>query len=185
MIYLHTKYQKPTLKDETAGVPTRNKLFKTYYLILRSKVKVKGHQLGTRHTVFIWSTYISNIKSLHQKMKQKWSGQEISFSKPIIWPWGQRSRSKVTKLGTRHIVYIWSTYMPNIKVLCQQTIKATPSTTWYDRSKFELWTLGTLVDSKMSLSHSAHGGLTKHFCHMRPMVNLLSIFHRCIICINK
>ena len=33
--------------------------------------------------------------------------------KSLIWPWGQSS--KVTNNGTRHIVWRWSTYMPNMQ----------------------------------------------------------------------
>ena len=40
-----------------------------------------------------------------------------------IWPWSQNSRSKVTNNGTRHIVWGWSTYMPNMKSLSWTTKK--------------------------------------------------------------
>ena len=41
----------------------------------------------------------------------------------LIWPWGQSSRSQVTINGTRHIVWRWSTYMPNMKSLSWTTKK--------------------------------------------------------------
>ena len=93
---------------------------------MRSKVKVKGHQIWyATHRLYMiylhtkyWSP-MSRDKKVVARTRNK-------LKKTIIWPWGQRSRSKVTKFGTRHIVYIWSTYIPNIKVLCQETKKLWP-----------------------------------------------------------
>ena len=49
-----------------------------------------------------------------------------------IWPWSQNSRSKVTNNGTRHIVWGWSTYMPNMKSLSWTTKKSySPDTICY------------------------------------------------------
>jgi hypothetical protein len=46
---------------------------------------------------------------------------QIVTVKSLIWPWGQSSRSKVTNNGMRHIVWRWSTYMPNMKSLSWTT----------------------------------------------------------------
>ena len=46
--------------------------------------------------------------------------------KSLIWPWGQSSRSKVTNNGTWHIVWRWSTCMPNMQSLSWTTKKLQP-----------------------------------------------------------
>jgi hypothetical protein len=46
--------------------------------------------------------------------------------KSLIWPWGHSSRSKVIINGTRHIVWRWFTYMPNMKSLSWMTKKLQP-----------------------------------------------------------
>jgi hypothetical protein len=52
----------------------------------------------------------------------------ILTSRSNIWPWGQSSRSKVTNNGTQHIIWRWSTYMPNMQSLSWTTKKLQPIT---------------------------------------------------------
>jgi hypothetical protein len=88
-------------------------------LTLRSKVTNNG----TQHIVWRWSTYMPNMKNLSWTTKKLQPGHDLLRMQGPIWPWGQNSRSKVTNNGTRHIVWRWSTYMPNMKSLSWTTKK--------------------------------------------------------------
>jgi hypothetical protein len=81
---------------------------------------------GTRHTVWRWSTYMPYMKSLSWTTKKLQPGHDLLRTQGPIWPRGQNSRSKVTNNGTRHIVWRWSTYMPNMKSLSWTTKKLQP-----------------------------------------------------------
>ena len=74
----------------------------------------------------MWSTHMHNIKSLSHKTKQLQPGHKPVIKKAIIWPWGQSSKSNVTKHGTPHIILRWSTHMSNIKSLSHKTKKLQP-----------------------------------------------------------
>ena len=76
---------------------------------------------GTRHIVWRWSIYMPNMKSLSWTTKKLHPGHDLLRMQELIWPWGQKSRSKVINNGTRHIVWRWSTYMPNMKSLSWTT----------------------------------------------------------------
>jgi hypothetical protein len=86
-----------------------------------------------------------NMKSLSWTTKQLQTGHDLLRMQGSIWPWGQNSRLKVTNNGTWHIVWRWSTYMPNMKSLSWTTkvtartqfvMDAQPSLTL--RSKFKV-----------------------------------------------
>jgi hypothetical protein len=91
-------------------------------LTLRSKFTNNG----TRHIVWRWSTYMPNMQSLSWMTKKLQPGHDLLWTQGPIWPLGQNSRSKVTNNGTRHIVWRWSTYMPNMKCLSWTTKKLQP-----------------------------------------------------------
>ena len=74
----------------------------------------------------MWSTHMHNIKSLSHKTKQLQPGHKPVIKKAIIWPWGQSSKSNVTKHGTPHIILRWSTHMPNINSISRKTNKLQP-----------------------------------------------------------
>jgi hypothetical protein len=69
---------------------------------------------GTRHIIWRWSTYMQNMKSLSWTTKKLQPGHDLLWTHGPDWPWGQSSRSKVTNNGMWHIVWRWSTYMPNM-----------------------------------------------------------------------
>ena len=73
-------------------------------LTLRSKFKVKGHQQW-------YATHRLEVVYLHAKY-----GKITNLT----------LKSKVTNNGTRHIVWGWSTYMPNMKILSWTTKKLQP-----------------------------------------------------------
>jgi hypothetical protein len=89
-----------------------------------SRSKVTNN--GMRHIVWRWSTYMPNMKSLSWTTKKLQPGHDLLRMQRPIWPWGQNSRSKVTNNGTWHIVWRWSTYMPNMKSLSWTTKKLQP-----------------------------------------------------------
>ena len=60
------------------------------------------------------------------KTKRLQPGHKPVIKKAIIWPWGQSSKSNVTKHGTPHIILRWSTHMSNIKSLSHKTKKLQP-----------------------------------------------------------
>ena len=66
------------------------------------------------------------ISSLSHKTKQLQAGHKPVIKKAIIWPWGQSSKSNVTKHGTPHIIVRWSTHMPNINSISRKTNKLQP-----------------------------------------------------------
>jgi hypothetical protein len=53
----------------------------------------EGHY-STRHTARWSCTHIPNIIDLSRKTKMLWPGQENTIWKTVIWPWGQRSKSR-------------------------------------------------------------------------------------------
>ena len=91
-------------------------------LTLRSKVTING----TRHIVYRWSTYMPNMKSLSWTTKKLQPRHNLLWMHGSVWPWGQSTRSKVTNNGTQHIVWWWSTYMPNMQSLSWTTRKLQP-----------------------------------------------------------
>ena len=60
VVYLHAKYEKPILNDKKVTALTQFLTDAGTDLTLRSKVTNNG----TRHIVWRWSTYMSNMKSL-------------------------------------------------------------------------------------------------------------------------
>jgi hypothetical protein len=84
-----------------------------------SRSKVTNN--GTRHIIWRWSTYMTNMKSLSWTTKKLQPGHDLLWTQGPVWPWGQSSRSKVTNNGTQHIVWRWSTYIPNMKSLSWTT----------------------------------------------------------------
>ena len=90
-----------------------NKMTVCYSKITNLTLRSKVTNNGTRHIVWRWSTYMPNMKSLFWTTKKLQPGHDLLWKQGPIWPWGQNSRSKVTNNGTRHIVWRWSTYMPN------------------------------------------------------------------------
>jgi hypothetical protein len=95
-------------------------------LTLRSKFKVKGHQQW-------YATHRLKVVSLHAKYenlfwttKKLQPGHNLLWMHGPVWPWGQSSTSKVTNNGMRHIVWRWSTYMPNMQSLSWTTKKLQP-----------------------------------------------------------
>ena len=111
VVYRHAKYEKPVLNDKKVRARTRFVTDAGTNLTL-SKFKVKGHQQW-------YAAHRLEVVYLHAKY-------EKPVLKSLIWPWGQNSRSKVTNNGTRHIVWRWSTYMPNMKSLSWTTTKLQP-----------------------------------------------------------
>jgi len=90
------------------------------------EIKIQGQMFtnnGMRHIVWRWSTYMPNMKSLSWTTKKLHPGHDLLWTHRLVWPWGQSSRSKVTNNGTRHIVWRWSTYMPNMQSLSWTTKK--------------------------------------------------------------
>ena len=118
-----------------------------------SRSKVTNN--GTRHIVWEWSTYMLNMKSLSWTTKKLQPGHDLLWTHGPVWPWGQNSRSKVTNNGTRHIVWEWSTCMPNMKSLSWTTKKLQPG---HDL----LWTQGPIWPwSQNSRSKVTNNG-TRH-----------------------
>jgi hypothetical protein len=122
-------------------------------LTLRSKVTNNG----TQHIVWRWSTYMPNMKNLSWTTKKLQPGHDLLRMQGPIWPWGQNSRSKVTNNGTRHIVWRWSTYMPNMKSLSWTTKKLQPGhdLLWMHRP---VWPWGQRSPT-MTCDTSSGGGL--------------------------
>ena len=96
------------------------------YLTLRSKVNISQRSLGYAthrlmvmhpHTNYHWPTSKDkNVMALTRKY----------YSKTIIWPLGQRSRSHKGHYGTRHTT-LWScTHIRNIIDLSRKTKKLWP-----------------------------------------------------------
>jgi len=110
---------------------------------------------GTRHIVCRWSTYMPNMKSLSWKTKKLQPGHDLLRMQGPIWPWGQNSRSKVTNNGTRHIVWRWSTYMPNMKSLSWTIKKLQPG---HDllRMQGPIWPWGQNSRSKVTNNGMRH-----------------------------
>jgi hypothetical protein len=55
--------------------------------------------------------------------QKSYSSDTMLWMQGPVWPWDQSSRSKVTNNSTWHIVWRWSTYMPNMKSLSWTTKK--------------------------------------------------------------
>jgi hypothetical protein len=113
-------------------------------LTLRSEVTNNG----TRHIVWRWSTYMPNMKSLSWTTKKLQPGRDLLRTQgPVCW--GQSSRSKVTSNGTWHIIWRWSTYMPNMKSLSWMTKKLEPA---HDllRMQGPIWPWGQNSRSKVT-----------------------------------
>jgi hypothetical protein len=125
------KYQNAT--NEMAQFVTVKSLIWPWGQSSRSKVTNNG----TRHIVWRWSTCMPNMKSLSWTTKKLQLGHDLLRAQGPIWPWGQTSRSKVTNNGTRHIVWRWSTYMPNMKSLSWTTKKLQPG---HDLLRTHGWT---------------------------------------------
>ena len=101
-----------------------------------SRSKVTNN--GTWHIVWKWSTYMPNMKSLSWTTKKLQPGHDLSvWTHGPVWPWGHSSRSKVTNNGTRHIIWRWSTYMPNMQSLSWTTKKLQPG---HDLLRTHGWT---------------------------------------------
>ena len=128
-------------------VQTRKYYLKNHYLTLRSKVKFPGrslwyttHRLMVMHPYQISLTYLkrNNYLTLRSKVKVQqrllwYATHHLMVMHPytkyhwpisketIIWPWGQRSRSKQRSLWyTTH--FLWScTHIPNIIDLSRKT----------------------------------------------------------------
>ena len=106
----------------------------------RSKVIING----TWHIMWKWSTYMPNMKSLSWTTKKLQPGHDLLRTHGPVWHWGQSSRSKVIINGTRHIVWRWFTYMPNMKSLSWTTKIYSPDTICYGRRTDKLITIGRL-----------------------------------------
>ena len=89
-----------------------------------SRSKVTNNSM--RHIAWRCSTYMPNMKSLSWTTKNLQPGHDLLRTQGPIWPWGQNSRSKVINNGTWHIVWRWSTYMPNMQSLSWTTKKLQP-----------------------------------------------------------
>ena len=111
-----------------------------------SKSNVTKH--GMPHIIVRWSTHMPNINSIFRKTNKLQPGHELVIEKAIIWPWGQSSRSQITNHGTRHIVLMWSTHMPNIKSLSHETKTLQPGQ--------DLFRTGTRTEARME-------GQTDHY----------------------
>jgi hypothetical protein len=124
-------------------------------LTLRSRSKVINN--GTRHIIWKWSTYMPNMKSLSWTTKKLQPGHDLLRMQGPIWTWGQNSRSKVTNNGTRHIVWRWFTYMPNMKSLYWTTKKLQPrhNLLWMHRP---VWPWGKSSRSKTMVRNTSSGG---------------------------
>jgi hypothetical protein len=100
-----------------------------------SRSKVTNN--GTRHIVGRWSTYMPNMKSLSWTTAKLQPGHDLLWTHGPVWPWGRSSRSKVTNNGTRHIIWKWSTYMPDMQSLSWTTNKLQPR---HDLLRMHRWT---------------------------------------------
>jgi hypothetical protein len=128
VVYLHAKYEKPILNDKKSYSLDTICYGRTNRFDL--EVKVQGQKsvtnIGTRHIVWRWSTYMPNMQSLSWTTKKLQPAHDLLRMHGPVWLWGQSSRSKVTNNSMWHIVWRWSTYMPNMESLSWTTKKLQP-----------------------------------------------------------
>ena len=124
VVYLHAKYEKPILNDKKVTAQTWFVMDAGTDLTLRSKskFKVKGHQQW-------YATHRLEVVYLHAKYEKPVLNDKKVTARTRFAMDAQSSltlRSKVTNNGTRHIVWRWSTYMPNMQSLSWTTRKLQP-----------------------------------------------------------
>ena len=115
VVYLHDKYEKPVLNDKKVTAWTRFVMDARTSLTLRSKFKVKGHQQW-------YATHRLEVVYLHTKyekpvLNDKNIRARTRFVMDARTSLTLRSKFKVTNNGTQHIVWRWSTYIPNMQSL--------------------------------------------------------------------
>ena len=98
-----------------------------------------------------------NMKSLSWTIKKLQPGHDLLQTQGPILPWGQNSKSKVTNNGTRHIIWRWSTYMPNMKSMSWMTKKLQPghNLLW---THGPVWPWGQSSRSKTMVHDTSSGG---------------------------
>jgi hypothetical protein len=134
------------------------------FVTVKSLIQVQGQKFptmvhdtssgGSLPTCQIWKTYLERQKRLQP-------GHDLLRTQGPIWPWGQNSRLKITNNGMRHIVWRWSTYIPNMKSLSWTTKKLQPGNELL-RMQGPIWPWGQNSRSRsptMVCKTSSGGGL--------------------------